>query len=74
MQMPMTMTLLTRYDYTEDGYRKRFREVKPETGEMADQFVIRLKNYQVVRTFWKQFWRLRSPSGSDSQETPVLRN
>ena len=43
MQMPMTMTLLTRHDYTEDGYRKRFREIKPETGEMADQFIIRLK-------------------------------
>ena len=37
--------LLTRYNYTEDGYRKRFREVKPETEEMPDQFVISLKNY-----------------------------
>ena len=37
--------LLTRYNYTEDGYRKRFREVKPETEETPDQFVIRLKNY-----------------------------
>ena len=36
--------LLTRYNYTEDGYRKRFREVKPETEETPDQFVIRLKN------------------------------
>ena len=34
--------LLTRYNYTEDGYRKRFREATPET---PDQFVIRLKNY-----------------------------
>ena len=37
--------LLTRFIYTEDGYRKRFREVKPETEETPDQFVIRLKNY-----------------------------
>ena len=38
-------TLLTRYNYTEDGYRKRFREVKAETEETPDQFVIYLKNY-----------------------------
>ena len=31
---------LTRYNSTEDGYRKRFREVKPETEEIPDQFVI----------------------------------
>ena len=37
--------LLTRYNYTEDGYRKRFREATPETEETPDQFVIRLKNY-----------------------------
>ena len=37
--------LLTRYNYTEDGYRKRFREASPETEETPDQFVIRLKNY-----------------------------
>ena len=37
--------LLTRYNYTEDGYRKRFREVKPETEETPYQFVVRLKNY-----------------------------
>ena len=37
--------LLTRYNYTEGGYRKRFREVKPETEETPDQFVIRFKNY-----------------------------
>ena len=37
--------LLTRYNYTEDGYRKRFREATPETEEAPDQFVIRLKNY-----------------------------
>ena len=37
--------LLTRYNYTEDGYRKRFREATPENEETPDQFVIRLKNY-----------------------------
>ena len=37
--------LLTRYSYTEDGYRKRFREVKPEMEETPDEFVVRLKNY-----------------------------
>ena len=37
--------LLTRYNYTKDGYRKRFREATPETEETPDQFVIRLKNY-----------------------------
>ena len=37
--------LLTRHNYTEDGYRKRFREATPETEETPDQFVIRLKNY-----------------------------
>ena len=29
----------------EDGYRKRFREFKPETEETPDQFIVRLKNY-----------------------------
>ena len=37
--------LLMRYNYTEDGYRKRFREATPETEETPDKFVIRLKNY-----------------------------
>ena len=37
--------LLTRYNYTEDGYRKRFREVKPEIKETPDRFVVCLKNY-----------------------------
>ena len=32
-------SLLTNKNFTEDGYRKRFREVKPETEEMPDQFV-----------------------------------
>ena len=41
----MKKALLTRYNYTKDGYRKRFREATSETEETPDQFVIRLKNY-----------------------------
>ena len=37
--------LFTRYNYTEDGYRERFSEVKPEIKETPDQFIVRLKNY-----------------------------
>ena len=36
--------LLTRYNYTDDGYRKRFREIKPETEETPDQCIVCLKN------------------------------
>ena len=36
---------LTRYNYTKDGYRERFREATPETEETPFQLVIRLKNY-----------------------------
>ena len=38
-------SLLTTYNYTEDSYRKRFREATPETEETPAQFVIRLKKY-----------------------------
>ena len=38
--------LLTRYNYNEFGFTKRFREVKPEAEEMPDQFVIQLKKYR----------------------------
>ena len=65
--------LLTRYNFTKDGCRKRFREVKPETDgcrkrfrevkpeteETPDQFVIRLKNYLAK---WLEL------SGSSSQD------
>ena len=37
--------LLERYDYTEKGYRQRFREAKPEGAESPDQFIVRLRNY-----------------------------
>ena len=41
----LKIALLTRYNYTEDGYRKGFRKIKQETEETPDQFVISLKNY-----------------------------
>ena len=36
--------LLTRFNFTEDVYRKRLSEVKPETEETPNQFIC-LKNY-----------------------------
>ena len=58
--------LLTRYSFTENGYRKRFREVKPATEETTDQFVIRLKNYIAK-------WLELSGSSSGSQGTVYQR-
>ena len=49
---------LTRKNDTEDGYRKRFREVKPETEEMPDRYRFKELPSQVIRTLWKQIWRL----------------
>ena len=37
--------LLTRYELTEDGFRKKFRESLPENGESPQQFVNRISNY-----------------------------
>ena len=37
--------LLNRYDFTEDGYRARFRDVKPESYESPEQFIVRLRTY-----------------------------
>ena len=37
--------LLNRYNYTEHGYKQRFRETKPEGFETPGQFIVRLKNY-----------------------------
>ena len=37
--------LLTRYSFTENGYRQRLRDVKADTDETSDQFVVHLKNY-----------------------------
>ena len=43
--------LLIRYNFTEDGYRWRFRDVKPATDRMQDQFVVRLKNCIVLMSW-----------------------
>ena len=37
--------LLNRYNYTEHGYRQRFREATPEGSESPGQFIVRLRNY-----------------------------
>ena len=37
--------LLKRYDFTEDGYRVKFRRAQPETGESPEQFIVRLGSY-----------------------------
>ena len=37
--------LLKRFQLTEDGFRQKFRTVKPEEGETASQFACRLENY-----------------------------
>jgi len=37
--------LLKRYNYTEEGYRQRFRNCRPEQGETPSQFVERLSSY-----------------------------
>ena len=57
--------LLTRYNmnFTKDGYRKRFKEVKPETEKTPDEFV-RLKNYLIN---WLQL--SGSSSGGSIQTT-----
>ena len=37
--------LLKRYDFTERGYREKFREARPQGQENPSQFIFRLKNY-----------------------------
>ena len=41
----LKLALLKRYDFTEFGYRRRFRDAKPEGQESPGQFIVRLKNY-----------------------------
>ena len=43
----LKLALLKRYNFTEQGYRQRFREAKPELSESPGQFVVRLKNFLV---------------------------
>ena len=38
-------TLLRRYDLNEEGYRKKFREARPEGGETAPQYLTRKQLY-----------------------------
>ena len=44
-------SLLMRFRLTEGGYRKRFKSVKIEVDETAEQFVDRLKKYL---TKWRE--------------------
>ena len=37
--------LLRRYDFTEQGYRERFRGAKPEREGSPSQFIVRISNY-----------------------------
>ena len=39
------MKFLIRYDMTENGFRGKFRQSKPETGECSKQFISRLTGY-----------------------------
>ena len=39
------ITLMRRYDLTEDGYRRKFRASKPEVEESPEQFTVRLDRY-----------------------------
>ena len=41
----LKLALLNGYDFVEFGYRRRFRDAKPEGQESPDQFIVRLKNY-----------------------------
>ena len=41
----LKVALLNRYNFTESGYRQRFRSAKPDNGESPGQFVVCLKNY-----------------------------
>ena len=41
----LKVALLGRYDFTERGYREKFRKARPEGHESPSQFILRLKNY-----------------------------
>ena len=41
----LKLALLQCYNFTEKGYRQRFRECRPETGETPTQFIERLSSY-----------------------------
>jgi len=37
--------LLKRFNLTEEGFKQKFRSVRPESGEAPTQFIARLENY-----------------------------
>ena len=39
------ISLMKRYDLTEDSYRRKFRASKPEVDESLEQFIVRLDRY-----------------------------
>ncbi|KAK3766993.1 hypothetical protein RRG08_058908 [Elysia crispata] len=41
----LKLALLRHYDYTDDGYRRKLRNCKPEEGETRDLFIERIKSY-----------------------------
>ena len=41
----LKLALLRHYDYTEEGYRRKFRGCKPEEGETLALFIERIKSY-----------------------------
>ena len=41
----MKEAILKRYSLTSEGFRKRLRSARPEPGETAAQFIIRLRSY-----------------------------
>ena len=41
----LKVALLKRHDFTERGYREKFRETRPEGHRSPSQFIFRLKNY-----------------------------
>ena len=43
----MKTALMRSYDLTEDGYRRKFRILTPETDESPDQFIVRLSTYLI---------------------------
>ena len=59
----LKVALLERYDFTERGYREKFREARPEEHESPSQFISRLTNYftkwmelaEVEQTFMSVF-------------------
>ena len=41
----LKLALLRHYDYTKEGYRRKFRGCKPEEGETPALFIERIKSY-----------------------------